>query len=61
MAISAVRRYPPKKIQFLFYFSKKRKKKTKKSWRPTRKMCLSGINLDVLTLELDMKVQFANF
>jgi hypothetical protein len=24
-------------------------------------MCLSGVNLDVLTLELDMKVQFANF
>jgi hypothetical protein len=29
--------------------------------QPAEKMCLSGINLDVLTLELDMKVQFANF
>jgi hypothetical protein len=32
-----------------------------KSQRPTEKMCLSGVNLDILTLELNMKVQFANF
>jgi hypothetical protein len=36
------------------------KKKTSKSWRPVKRMCLLGVNLDVLTLELNMKVQFAN-
>jgi hypothetical protein len=39
----------------------KKKKKTNKSRRLAEKMCLSGVHLDVLTLELDMKVQFANF
>jgi hypothetical protein len=34
---------------------KKNEKKTSKSWWPTKKMYLSSVNLDVLTL------QFANF
>jgi hypothetical protein len=56
---------PLKKIQFFFFKNiskkKKRKRKTNKSWQPTKKMCLSGVNLDVLILELNMKDQFANF
>jgi N-acetylmuramoyl-L-alanine amidase CwlA len=48
-----------KKIQKIFF--QRKKKKTRKSRWLVKKMCLSGVNLDVLTLESDMKVQFANF
>jgi hypothetical protein len=57
-AILAVRWYLKKNSKF--FFSKKWKKKNLvKFWRPIEKICLSTVNLDVLTLELDMKVQFA--
>jgi hypothetical protein len=51
-----------KKFQFLKKKRKKKKKKreSKSRW-PAERMCLSSVNLDVLTLELDTKVQFANF
>jgi hypothetical protein len=55
LAILAIRR-DPKKLG--------KEKKTNKYQRPAKKMCLSGIliqNLDVVALELVMKVQFANF
>jgi hypothetical protein len=55
LAISAIHQDP----KFLFF--QKNGKKINKSWRPTKKMCLLGVNFDVLTLELDMKVQIANF
>jgi hypothetical protein len=42
-----------KKFNFCFIlFQKNGKKKTSKSQRLAKKMCLSGVNLDVLTFEL---------
>jgi hypothetical protein len=57
-SIDALKKFQNIKIQ------KKRIKKeikNKKSRWQFKKMCLSCVNLDILTLELDMKVQFANF